>query len=99
VATVDNNAGLFVRVTEKDARVSVDGQDRGTAPMLVMGLAPGAHALTITLKGYETFEQPVLLVQDQVSTIEPMLTPPGDEEPRPRRSPWPTSRLPARSPG
>jgi hypothetical protein len=83
VATVDNNAGLFVRVTEKDARVSVDGQDRGTAPMLVMGLAPGAHALTITLQGYETFEQPVLLVQNQVSTIEPMLTPQATKEPEP----------------
>jgi hypothetical protein len=74
VATVDN-AGLLVRVAVKNLRVSVDGQDRGPAPMLITGLAPGSHALSISGPGYETFEQPVTLVQDQVSTIEPMLTP------------------------
>jgi hypothetical protein len=78
-----DNAGLFVRVSDKTVRVSLDGQDRGAGPMLITGLAPGSHALTITGSGYETFEQPVLLVQDQVSTIEPMLTPVSTKEPEP----------------
>jgi hypothetical protein len=81
-ATVDN-AGLLVRVSAKNLRVSVDGQDRGPAPMLITGLAPGSHSLTISGPGYETFEQPVLLVQDQVSTIEPMLTPASTRESEP----------------
>lgn len=72
-ADVHGNTGLFVRLTNPDVRVSVDGADRGAPPVLLMGLAPGSHVLTISGPGYAKFEQPVTLTANNVSTLEPTL--------------------------
>jgi hypothetical protein len=69
------NAGLIVKLTGVDAHVYLDGRDQGVPPVLVTGLAPGSHALKISGRAYAPFEQPVLLVADHVSTVEPKLTP------------------------
>ena len=72
-ADAHGNTGVFVRLTNPDVRVSVDGKDRGAPPVLLMGLAPGSHVLTISGPGYVTFEQPVTLTPNNVSTLEPTL--------------------------
>ena len=65
--------GLFVRVSNPDVRVSVDGKEHGAPPVLLMGLAPGSHVLSISGPGYVTYEQPVTLTPSNVSTLEPVL--------------------------
>lgn len=68
------SAGLAVALAGFDVRVFLDGQDRGRPPVLLTGLAPGSHSLSITGPAFAPFEQPVLLVADHVSTVEPKLT-------------------------
>ncbi len=75
------NTGIFVRVASPDARVFVDGQDRGPPPVLVVGLTPGSHVVSITEPSSEPFEQPVTITADQVSSIEPVLTPKAPDAP------------------
>jgi hypothetical protein len=74
-----DDAGLLVRIAEKDVRVSLDGQDRGVAPVLVRGLKPGSHLLALSGPDYEPFEQPVTLVANSVSTVAPLLILRGSE--------------------
>lgn len=38
------------------ASVKLDGQDRGTTPLSLSGLAPGKHRLVLAKEGYKTFE-------------------------------------------
>jgi hypothetical protein len=66
-------ASLAVDLTGADVRVFLDGQDRGRPPLLLSGLAPGSHALTILGPSYAPFEQPVTLVNEHVSTLTPKL--------------------------
>jgi hypothetical protein len=68
------NAALVVNLTGVDAHVFLDGQDRGLPPVLLTGLTPGSHALKISGPAYAPFEQPITLVADHVSTVEPKLT-------------------------
>jgi len=72
-ADVHGNTGLFVRLTNPDVRVTIDGQDHGPPPVLLMGMAPGSHVLTISGPGYTPYEQPVTLTANNVSTLEPTL--------------------------
>jgi hypothetical protein len=73
-AAVRDNAGLVVKVEGADVHVYLDGEDHGAPPLLLMGLKPGPHSLAITGPKYVPFEQPIMLVQDHVSTIEPALS-------------------------
>jgi PEGA domain len=45
-------AGLEVRSTPAGATVTVDGQRRGTTPLTLNDLAPGAHKLLLSFEGY-----------------------------------------------
>jgi hypothetical protein len=67
-------AGLAVALTRVNVRVFLDGQDRGRPPLLLTELTPGSHVLSISGPGFAPYEQPVLLVSDRVSTVEPKLT-------------------------
>lgn len=67
-------AGLAIPLTGLDVRVYLDGQDRGRPPLVLTELTPGSHQLSISGPGYAPFEQPVLLVSDHVSIVEPKLT-------------------------
>ena len=73
-AVPEENAGLMVKIAAADAHVLLDGQDRGVAPVLLMGLKPGSHVLSVVSSAHEPFEQPLTLLADHVSTIEPTLT-------------------------
>ena len=67
-------AGLAIPLTGLDVHVYLDGQDRGRPPLVLTELTPGSHQLSISGPGYAPFEQPVLLVSDHVSMVEPKLT-------------------------
>ena len=67
-------AGLAIPLTGLDVRVYLDGQDRGRPPLVLTELTPGSHELSINGPGFAPFEQPVLLVADHVSMVEPKLT-------------------------
>ena len=45
-------AGLEVRSTPPGATVTVDGQRRGTTPLTLSDLAPGAHKVLLSFEGY-----------------------------------------------
>lgn len=45
-------AGLDVRSTPPGATVTVDGQRRGTTPLVLSDLAPGAHKILLSFEGY-----------------------------------------------
>jgi hypothetical protein len=68
-----DNTGLFVRLLNADVHVLLDGKDHGPPPVLLMDLTPGSHVLTIEGAGYVTYEQPVTLIADHVSTLDPAL--------------------------
>lgn len=68
------SAGLAVNVHGARPHVLVDGHDRGTAPLRLVGLEPGAHLVSIVDPAYAPYSQSVMLHADQVSTIEPPLT-------------------------
>jgi PEGA domain len=70
---VKESAALAVNVSGADVRVFLDGRDRGRPPLLLTELAPGSHALSISGPAYAPFEQPILLFNDHVSTLEPKL--------------------------
>jgi hypothetical protein len=67
-------AGLAIPLTGLDVHVYLDGQDRGRPPLVLTELTPGSHALSVRGSGFAPFEQPVLLVSDHVSMVEPKLT-------------------------
>ncbi len=64
---------MLVKLTNPGVRVKVDGRDRGVPPVLIMGLEPGSHVVSIAGEGFAPFEQPVLLTANHVSTLEPVL--------------------------
>lgn len=68
-----SDASLAVELKNADVHVFLDGQDRGQPPLLLSGLTPGSHSLAILGPSYAPFEQPVTLVNDHTSTIEPKL--------------------------
>jgi len=86
-----DGTGLLVRVDVPGARVSLDGQDRGAPPLLLTGLEPGPHVVRITAPERATLEQPVMLIADHVSTLEPVLPPAVDPNAPPSESTAPSS--------
>lgn len=67
------STGVFVKLTNPAVRVTVDGIDRGTPPVLLMDLAPGSHVVSVSGPGYARYEQTVTLIASHVSTLEPLL--------------------------
>lgn len=65
--------GVFVRLTNPEVIVSVDGADHGSPPLLLMDLEPGSHVVTVTGPGYARYEQMVTLTAGHVSTLDPVL--------------------------
>jgi hypothetical protein len=45
-------SGLEIRSTPPGATVTIDGQRRGTTPLVLSDLPPGAHRVLLTLDGY-----------------------------------------------
>lgn len=50
---------LSVQSTPPGANVYLDGENVGTTPVLVPGVAPGTHRLVLTLQGYNDMTRPV----------------------------------------
>jgi hypothetical protein len=65
--------GVFVRLSNPDVRVTLDGADHGPPPVLLMDIAPGSHVVTVSGPGYDRYEQTVTLVAGHVSTLDPVL--------------------------
>jgi hypothetical protein len=56
---------ILVRSTPAGARVLLDGQDRGSTPLTMREIAPGAHTLRLVLDGYIASEQRVIITAEQ----------------------------------
>jgi serine/threonine-protein kinase len=73
----ENSAGIDVRVAAApELRITLDGIDRGPAPLVLRGLSAGQH--TLRLDGsplYAPFEQQLQLDPAQILLIEPKLVP------------------------
>jgi hypothetical protein len=65
--------GLFVRLTNPEATVTLDGVDQGPPPALLMDLTPGSHVVSVSGPGYSRYEQTVTLIAGHVSTLEPVM--------------------------
>lgn len=73
--TPEDNAGLHVRLKTRGIRVSLNGEDRGEAPLTLGGLPPGEHTVRFTGSAYAPFEQKVTLKPNAVLTLTPELLP------------------------
>jgi hypothetical protein len=67
-AAASTQAGLSVVTEPAGGRVSIDGQDHGTAPLTVRNLTPGEHRLVVRNRG-AVFQQAVHLEQGLTSTV------------------------------
>ncbi len=65
---------LKVTASVPGAKVYVDDQYRGTAPVVISDLAPGTRRLRITLDGYESWEQSVQVEQGRTTHQHAVLT-------------------------
>jgi serine/threonine protein kinase len=52
---------VIVRSTPPGARATVDGRDVGVTPLTLRDLTPGAHTIRVSLNGYGTREQRVVV--------------------------------------
>lgn len=67
-------AGLEVRSTPAGAAVAIDGQRRGTTPLTLNDLAPGAHKVMLSFEGYLDNAGEVTLKAGDTERIERTLT-------------------------
>jgi serine/threonine-protein kinase len=72
-----NRAGIDVRVdAAQGLRATLDGADRGPAPLTLRELAPGEHLLRLSGNPrYAPFEQKIRLESEQMLVVEPKLVP------------------------
>jgi hypothetical protein len=56
---------LLVRSTPAGAAVSVDGQPRGSTPLVIRGLELGAHTIAVAVDGKPLWERRVILTVDR----------------------------------
>lgn len=54
-----STVSIWVTSMPSGALVSIDGKAAGVTPITVPGLSPGAHAVNVTLAGYQDYEQTV----------------------------------------
>ena len=76
---------LVISPTPLAAVVSIDGTSAGTGPMTVPGVAIGQHEITVSLGGYSTSTQPVVVVANTVTRLDVALLP--------AKKPLPTARI------
>lgn len=70
-----DTAALRIHTALPGLAVRIDGEERGTAPTTLGGLAPGEHSVRLSgNSAYAPFEQRVVLEADRTLTIEPKLT-------------------------
>lgn len=74
VGATQATAGLTVKLEGVSAHILVDGVDRGSPPLRLLGLEPGSHVVSVTDPAYAPYSQPVLLTANQVSNLEPVLS-------------------------
>jgi hypothetical protein len=86
---------LLVYTDPPGARVSVDGEERGTAPLHAL-VAPGSHALALVLEGYEPLDERVEVAPSRSSAVERVLRPAAPAAPSaPDLAPRPPELVPA----
>jgi hypothetical protein len=68
---------LQVRTDPSGARVSVDGQVRGTSPLTIPGLAPGSHSVTLENDLGSVREDVTIQPGATASLVVPLKTPQG----------------------
>lgn len=68
---------LQVRSEPAGARISIDGQPRGVAPVLVADLAPGEHDIVLTSDGGEVRQKVTIEAGVTSSLVVPMTSAPG----------------------
>ncbi|NYT20376.1 MAG: PEGA domain-containing protein [Methanomicrobiales archaeon] len=60
---------VSVSSTPTGARVSLDGVDRGTTPVIITGVPTGLHLLKVTLSGYEDYSTRFFLVSGKTVSV------------------------------
>jgi hypothetical protein len=68
---------IVVSANVGTARVTIDGQERGQAPVVVENAPGGAHAIVVVAQGYEDFRTTCELRPGQNCTIDAQLEPVG----------------------
>lgn len=91
-----SEAGVIaVQTRPKGARVSIDGEPRGTTPLEVAGLAPGSYEVEVSLEGHATRHESVVLSDghpraDLILALLPADAEPGKTPPTTRPPPTPS---------
>ncbi len=70
VAQLRANVGeLAIDSDQKESTVVIDGQQKGTTPLPVIGVNAGTHTVRIAKEGFEAYEQQVLVAGGQRKAI------------------------------
>ncbi|HUU75507.1 MAG TPA: PEGA domain-containing protein [Methanoregulaceae archaeon] len=70
-----SSGSLWVISMPVGAAVQVDGEFRGYAPNIVVGLAPGSHELTVSVEGYRTEVRTFSIFTGRVTYVPVFLIP------------------------
>ncbi len=68
---------IVINATVDGARVTIDGSDRGAAPIVVENATHGTHAIVVAAPGYETFRTTCEVLPDRDCQLEARLEPVG----------------------
>ncbi|MCB9625190.1 MAG: PEGA domain-containing protein, partial [Sandaracinus sp.] len=62
-------SAILVTSLPAGARVTIDGEPRGSTPLEVPGLEPGEHVVSVSAEGFDAFEQTVTLGAGATETV------------------------------
>jgi hypothetical protein len=89
MAELEKQLGRLTISTDLDAKILVDGRDRGVAPLgAPIRVRPGRHAILIVKEGYRVFDKTVEVGAAMVLVVDAKLEPLG-----PASQPAPTARF------
>jgi TolB-like protein len=66
---------LNIESTPAGASITLDGNDAGSTPASMVGIAPGNHAVELDLYGYKPFSQTVTVVEGETAEVKAVLVP------------------------
>jgi len=78
-----NKSRIIIEVYPEDAKVFIDGKDRGNGPILNLVLAPGKHSISVSKRNYSDQEREFIATAGSTSQLRFNLSPVYSSPPPP----------------
>jgi WD40 repeat protein len=75
IDVLPDSGSIYVYSTPSGAKVSIDGADRGIAPLTIYGVSAGYHTIKLTKSGYEDYTENIYLSAGETKSISTSLVP------------------------